>query len=62
MTVRPHKMLWGRPKLTVEQVLEIRASTETNVALGKKYGVTDAAISLIRTRQTWKHVPPQEET
>lgn len=35
-------------KLKNFQVLEIRSSTETNIALAKRYGVSDATISLAR--------------
>jgi len=46
----------GRSKLTDQDVRDIRASTETNRALGKKYGVSNVAIQAIKTRRTWKHV------
>ena len=41
-------------KLTWDQVLEIRSSPETGVALAKRFGVTKSAISSIRTGKTWK--------
>lgn len=46
----------GRVKLTERQVLEIRASGETQDALAVKYGVSQGLISSIRVRRTWKHV------
>jgi hypothetical protein len=46
-----------RRKLTEEQVREIRASTETNVALAPRYGVTDVTISLIRRGKIRKDIP-----
>lgn len=43
-------------KLTEKQVLEIRASDETNVALAARYNVTQPVISHIRLRKSWKHI------
>jgi hypothetical protein len=43
-------------RLTKELVLEIRASPLTQVELAKKYGVTQANISSIILRKTWKHI------
>jgi hypothetical protein len=44
----------GNSKLTKEQVDEIRADkNSTNVALGKKYGVTHSTISAIRLGKRW---------
>ena len=45
-------------KLTKSQVLEIRAtlSTQSNRHYALKYGVSDSAISLIRSGKTWKNV------
>ncbi len=43
-------------KLTAEQVLEIRASTEMNKVLAEKYGVGASTISSIITRRIWKHI------
>lgn len=40
-------------KLTKEQIVEIKASTETNIALAKKYSVTDTTISNVRLGKTW---------
>jgi len=44
-------------KLNEAQVLEIRASNETGVALSKRFGITPSAISGIRKRRTWRHLP-----
>ena len=41
-------------KLTYEIVKEIRQSSESCAALGKKYGVSKTAISYIRRGRTWK--------
>jgi hypothetical protein len=43
-------------KLSPEQVLEIRNSTEDGGTLGRRYGVTHSAIWGIRHRRTWKHL------
>jgi hypothetical protein len=43
-------------KLTEDDVRYIRQCTHTGVALAEKYGVSTAAISAIRKRQTWKHI------
>ena len=40
-------------KLTKDQVLLIRASKETGVALAKRFNVTASAISYVRTRKTY---------
>jgi len=40
-------------KLTEEQVHEIRASTETNTLLAKKYNVSQPTISNIRAGKSW---------
>lgn len=47
----------GNTRLTAEQVLEIRQrSKEPQVLLAKEFKVTQAAISLILMRKTWKHI------
>lgn len=43
-------------KLTPNDVRAIRRSPETNVALGKRYGVDQSTISQIRARKRWKDV------
>jgi len=45
-------------KLTKSQVLDIRStlSTQSNRHYALKYGVSDSAISLIRSGKTWKNV------
>lgn len=46
----------GRRKLTVEQVTEIRASSNPSpTALGREYGVDRHTIMSIRAGRTWKH-------
>lgn len=46
----------GNYKLTVEDVLIIRASNESNVDLAKRYGVTCTAIYDIRVGKNWRSV------
>lgn len=43
-------------KLTVEQVKEIKASSDTGVNLARKYGVLPTTICEIRKGRNWKHV------
>ena len=43
-------------KLTPDMVREIRASTDTTTACGKRYGVAQAHISAVRLRKVWRHV------
>lgn len=45
-----------RSKLTAEKVREIRASTDSNVVLGRRYGVSGVAISKIKRKKMWAHV------
>jgi hypothetical protein len=47
--------IWNA-KLTEEQVLEIRASGETQRVTAAKYGIAQSAVSKIKSRLTWKHV------
>lgn len=51
----------GRKKLTPQQVLEIRASSEENRALADKYGVGIIAVRRARSGETWTHVPSNSE-
>lgn len=46
----------NRSQLTAVDIPIIRASKETCKLLGKHYGVTDVAISLIKRKVTWKHI------
>lgn len=46
----------GQSKLTDEAVLAIRASSEDNYTLAKRYGVSNVTISAARRGKTWKHV------
>lgn len=46
----------GRAKLTDDQVREIRASSLSSAALGRRYDVSSPVISRVRSRVTWKHV------
>jgi hypothetical protein len=51
------KLGTGNTRLTAAQVLEIRAKwRERQIDLAKEYGVTQAAISGILLRKTWKDI------
>ncbi|UEM08242.1 HNH endonuclease (plasmid) [Skermanella rosea] len=45
-----------RSKLDEAQVRAILKSPEPGIALARRFGVSRSAISLIRTRVTWRHV------
>jgi hypothetical protein len=47
----------GKVKLTVEQVLAIRASGRSHVELAQEYGVTPPTIESIRSGRHWKSLP-----
>jgi hypothetical protein len=46
----------AKTKLTPDDVRTIRASSETQVALGRHYGISGQAIGRIRNRRAWKDV------
>lgn len=46
----------GRSRLNDEIVREIRASAAPLRVLSERYGVTEANISSVRLRKTWRHV------
>lgn len=46
----------GISKLSENEVLQIRGSTESGKSLSEKYGVTQTTISDIRHRRIWKHI------
>lgn len=46
-----------RSTLTEADVLAIRAASGTHESIAAHYGVSRPAISLIRERKTWRHVP-----
>lgn len=47
----------GAAKLTEEQVIQIRQSTRTLTELANKYSVSISALSMIKSRKRWKHLP-----
>lgn len=47
----------GAARLTEAEVLAIRASQGTCRDVGKRYGVSKATISRVRTRTYWRHLP-----
>ena len=52
----------GRAKLTDREVGAIRGlrGRMTNRDLGRRFGVSDVAVSLIQRGRTWTHVPPSD--
>lgn len=46
-----------KARLTNEQVVAIRASTDTTAALSREYRVREGTIRFVRIRHTWKHIP-----
>jgi len=44
----------GSAKLTVDDVCEIRASTDTIYALAKRFGVSRRQIRRVRSAQHWR--------
>lgn len=46
----------GSHKLKAEQVLEMRASSETHIYWAKKFNVTPEAVAYARKNKTWRHL------
>lgn len=46
----------GAVVLNESNVLAIRSSNESQTALARQFGVTQSAISLIKSRKTWTHI------
>jgi hypothetical protein len=53
---RPHGRAHKCAKLTEHQVLEIRASGDTNVALAARFGVSPSTVRLARIGRNWTHL------
>ena len=53
---RNWRMLNPMPKLTEEQVIEIRAADGTFMELGRRFGVTATTIRDIKKGKTWTHL------
>lgn len=49
-------------KLTLSQVLEIRADDRPHAEVAMDYGVTAGTISSIKSRRSWKHIPEEHGT
>lgn len=47
----------GRAVLNASKVLEIRAATESQKDLARRFGVSVGCISHVRLRLTWAHIP-----
>jgi len=54
--IAPRGAAHGRARLTVEQVVAIRESGATHLALAAQYGVSVSAIGKVRNRQTYQEV------
>jgi hypothetical protein len=54
----PHRVGSGNPssKLSEDDVRKIRSSQEPQHVTAKRFGITQAAVSLIVTRKKWQHV------
>lgn len=48
----------GNSKLTEAKILAILSDRRTQTEIAKYYGVTQAQISRIKRRETWRHIPP----
>lgn len=46
----------GRAIVTVDDVRAIRASSESNGVLAKRYGISKSAVLHIKHRRSWKHI------
>lgn len=55
--VHPRGEQHGCAKLTAANVIEIRASSESQTALAARFGVTQAAINYVILRRSWAHIP-----
>lgn len=53
---KPHGSNNCNAKVTEAEVLEIRASNESQTVLARRYGIKPVTISQIRTRKTWRHI------
>jgi ribosome-binding protein aMBF1 (putative translation factor) len=50
----------GRAKLTVQDVIDIRAASDAGVSraeLARRYGLGPSVVSRIARRESWRHVP-----
>lgn len=46
----------SQARLTLEQVLEIRNSTDKNGVIAKRYNVSPATVCDIQTKRSWSHI------
>lgn len=60
--VRPSLEDHANSKLTVEAVLAIRSSQESDVALAERYGVSKSAVHMARRGITWKDIPAVQQS
>lgn len=52
-----NKRRHGRDKLKPQDIPAIRADPRFHAAIAKDYNVSRAAITLIKNRKTWAHIP-----
>lgn len=46
----------GCAKITNDNVMDIRASTQSQRAIAKQYGVSQTLVGFIRRREIWRHI------
>lgn len=46
----------GSSKLTADQVIAVRASTDTRSDIAKQFGITKGTVTDIKKRHSWKHI------
>ena len=46
----------GNAKLTEKEVTDIRLLELTHIEIAKRYGISTASVSMIKTRKYWKHI------
>lgn len=45
-----------KSKVSANQVIEIRASQDTQAVIAKRFGISRSAVGLIRNRISWSHI------
>lgn len=58
MVVKDRQNPFGKKKLTPDQVMVIRSSTEKLADVAGKFGITPSTVSMIRKRKIWRHLDP----
>ncbi len=52
-----HGSRCGQAKITEQDVINIRADKRSQSQIAKQYGLSQATVSVLINRKTWKHVP-----